>query len=86
MKILFIGIITIIIIGGFVLIVNSMQNTQITPTQPTVIETPTVPVAPTESASLMQSSNDLIKTVEVESGSYYYKPNAITVKKDERVK
>ncbi|PIV62612.1 hypothetical protein COZ39_02060 [Candidatus Roizmanbacteria bacterium CG_4_10_14_3_um_filter_33_21] len=34
----------------------------------------------------MQSSNDLIKTVEVESGSYYYKPNAITVKKDERVK
>ena len=64
-----------------------MQNTKTTQIQPTIIEKPTISiVVPSKSASLTQPTNESIKTVEVEAGSYYYKPNIITAKKGETIK
>jgi len=87
MKITYFGIIAVIVVGGIVLSVNNMQNNKVTQVQPTIIEKPTISItAPTESTPLTQPINESIKTIKVEAGSYYYKPNIITVKKGEKVK
>ncbi len=61
----------IVVVGVLILTVNNIQKTQSAQVQPIVTEQPT---------------NEAVKTIEVEAGSYYYKPNIITVKKGGKVK
>lgn len=85
MKSIIIGAVAIIAVGVLILTVTGKQNTQTNNNQPVVVEKQIMsPTPPTTSTELMV--NEEIKTVEMEAGSFYYKPNLITVKKGEKVK
>lgn len=84
MKSIIIGVIAIIVVGVIVLSVKSINDTGSVQNQPVTVGKPSVSVIPTVNAP--SSAQTVIKTVEIEAGSYYYKPNIITVKKGEKVK
>lgn len=85
MKSIIIGAVAIIAIGILVLTVTGKQNTQTNNNQPVVVEKQVIPSTP-PTTSTEQVINEEIKTVEMEAGSFYYKPNIITIKKGEKVK
>lgn len=85
MKSIIIGAVAIIAVGVLVLTVTSKQNIQTDNNQTAAVEKQIVPSTP-PTTSTEPIVNEEIKTVEIEAGSFYYKPNLITVKKDEKVK
>lgn len=87
-----IGVIALIAVGGFIFMQMNKktesaveQNMEQTTgeeqqmAEPTLVET--TPVVETDDAMMAD-----IKTVTIEAGSFYYKPNVITVKKGTKVK
>lgn len=85
-----IGIVALVVvlgIGFFMLKGNSTPAVQSSEsTQNEVVIPTSTAVSPIEEASEAAQANAEVKIVEVEAGSFYYKPNEIKVKKGEKVK
>lgn len=86
------GIVVVIAVVGFFLMTKSKNNQPATEentetTNEQVVEQTATDVTPT--AEITTDSGKVeaaVKTITMEAGSFYYKPNVITVKKGEKVK
>lgn len=80
----------LIVVGLGIFLLSSKSNKQTTtdnamsPTQAIMMEDKTATQGGSTTPEVTEEAN--VKTIEIEAGSYYYKPNTITVKKGDKVK
>lgn len=80
---IWVGVILLIVIGGGYYFMNTNKKTD----EPAVItpSTQSESVSPVTSGSVLTEDNN-VKTIEMEGGSFYFKPDKITVKEGDTVK
>ncbi len=84
-----IAAVAILVIGGIILFSKNKTNKQLSPQVAGLSTSDSFSTETTESpepTSISENSEGEVNIVKVEAGSYYYKPNVITVKKGEKVK
>lgn len=77
-----IGLLVIVVVGGVIYYVNSKGYAPAT--QPSATPTSSVVSPPAETSSAMTDTN--VKVVDMEAGSFYYKPSVIEVVKGQKIK
>ncbi len=78
--------ILIVLMGGSYVFMTS-KSQEVAPEQPIMEEAqPTEERMVPEESSVAEEEMDAVQIVEVEAGSFYYKPNEIRVKKGQKVK
>jgi nitrosocyanin len=82
------AVVAVLVVAGGLFVMNQGKKSTNTTAMVEGTETTTAPTAATKPAeeTAMKAEDSNVKTIEVEAGSFYYKPNTITVKKGQKVK